>query len=430
MPGGAHPLADEAGGGAVRPTPQAIVSPLNAPLRASTTATRNGRRTRVRSMSAECERAALRSGVLSASELRPFCWRIWLSSDEHLLLAARLVRDRPGLGDAGHDAGRPGRRRSLEASTACPRRSALDRGTAIPRNSGSGMANPSIRRTLRTSGLSERHAALDRLRAMSAPGHTALGAWSGGRYMHFGEELDDERFVRLLRPDEAHPHRRDGRCLRRRRGRSRRRPRARGPAARVVLARRRGRPRLLRHAARRREGLPALHAPSAPPGEYAGYLRDATERSLERCGVDALRRAPAAQPRSRRLHVARRLGGDGRPARGRALQRHRRRARAGQRLHARRHRLPGALRRPDRLGDADPQPARALAGPAGAARPASATACACWRAWSTTAGCSTTTCPTRARSARPTTAGTARRAGSTRGARGSTSCGRSPIATA
>ena len=36
---------------------------------------------------------------------------------------------------------------------------------------------------------------------MSAPGHTALGAWSGGRYMHFGEPLDDDRFVRLLRPD-------------------------------------------------------------------------------------------------------------------------------------------------------------------------------------------------------------------------------------
>ena len=38
---------------------------------------------------------------------------------------------------------------------------------------------------------------------MSAPGHTALGAWSGGRFMHFGEQIDDERFVRLLRPDEA-----------------------------------------------------------------------------------------------------------------------------------------------------------------------------------------------------------------------------------
>ena len=63
-------------------------------------------------------------------------------------------------------------------------------------------------------------------------------------------------------------------------------------------------------------------------------------------------------------------------------------------------------------------------------RPASATACACWRAWSTTAGCSTTTCPTRARSARPTIAATARPAGSRRGGRASTSCARSPTATA
>jgi aryl-alcohol dehydrogenase-like predicted oxidoreductase len=32
--------------------------------------------------------------------------------------------------------------------------------------------------------------------------HTALGAWSGGRFMHFGEPLDDERLAALLRPDE------------------------------------------------------------------------------------------------------------------------------------------------------------------------------------------------------------------------------------
>ena len=33
-------------------------------------------------------------------------------------------------------------------------------------------------------------------------GHTALGTWSGGRFMHFGEPLDDERLAALLRPDE------------------------------------------------------------------------------------------------------------------------------------------------------------------------------------------------------------------------------------
>lgn len=34
------------------------------------------------------------------------------------------------------------------------------------------------------------------------PTSTALGTWSGGRFMHFGEPLDDERLVALLRPDE------------------------------------------------------------------------------------------------------------------------------------------------------------------------------------------------------------------------------------
>jgi aryl-alcohol dehydrogenase-like predicted oxidoreductase len=34
-------------------------------------------------------------------------------------------------------------------------------------------------------------------------GHVALGAWSGGRYMHFGLPVEEERLVALLRPDEA-----------------------------------------------------------------------------------------------------------------------------------------------------------------------------------------------------------------------------------
>jgi aryl-alcohol dehydrogenase-like predicted oxidoreductase len=38
---------------------------------------------------------------------------------------------------------------------------------------------------------------------MTDLGHIALGTWSGGRFMHFGEPLDDERLVALLRPDEA-----------------------------------------------------------------------------------------------------------------------------------------------------------------------------------------------------------------------------------
>ena len=38
---------------------------------------------------------------------------------------------------------------------------------------------------------------------MTELGHTAVGTWSGGRYMHFGEPLDDERLAALLRPDDA-----------------------------------------------------------------------------------------------------------------------------------------------------------------------------------------------------------------------------------
>jgi aryl-alcohol dehydrogenase-like predicted oxidoreductase len=38
---------------------------------------------------------------------------------------------------------------------------------------------------------------------MPGPTHTAVGTWSGGRFMHFGEPLEDERLLALLRPDDA-----------------------------------------------------------------------------------------------------------------------------------------------------------------------------------------------------------------------------------
>jgi aryl-alcohol dehydrogenase-like predicted oxidoreductase len=34
------------------------------------------------------------------------------------------------------------------------------------------------------------------------PTHTALGTWSGGRFMHYGTPLDDDRLLALMRPDE------------------------------------------------------------------------------------------------------------------------------------------------------------------------------------------------------------------------------------
>src|SRR3712207_1919361 len=38
---------------------------------------------------------------------------------------------------------------------------------------------------------------------MLDPTHTALGTWSGGRFMRFGEPLDDARLLALFRPDDA-----------------------------------------------------------------------------------------------------------------------------------------------------------------------------------------------------------------------------------
>ncbi|HEV7177543.1 MAG TPA: aldo/keto reductase, partial [Solirubrobacteraceae bacterium] len=35
------------------------------------------------------------------------------------------------------------------------------------------------------------------------PGRVAVGTWSGGRFMRFGEPLDDERFAALITPDES-----------------------------------------------------------------------------------------------------------------------------------------------------------------------------------------------------------------------------------
>lgn len=38
---------------------------------------------------------------------------------------------------------------------------------------------------------------------MTQIGHVALGSWSGGRHMHFGLPIEEERLVALLRPDDA-----------------------------------------------------------------------------------------------------------------------------------------------------------------------------------------------------------------------------------
>jgi len=122
---------------------------------------------------------------------------------------------------------------------------------------------------------------------MRDPGHVAAGAWSGGRFMHFGEPLDDERLMALLRPGagidtvmtadvygqgeadslvgraiEGLP--RESYCLVGAVGHDFYDGERDGP---------RGFPRFTDARLRGADG-------------YADYLRMATERSLERCGVD------------------------------------------------------------------------------------------------------------------------------------------------
>ena len=109
------------------------------------------------------------------------------------------------------------------------------------------------------------------------------------------------------------------------------------------------------------------------PAHYADYVRMATERSLERCGVDAFDLLLLHNP-DRTGYTSEAVWDALEAVRADGLTRQLGVAPGpGERLHARRDRLPRALRRPDRLGDGDPQPARAVARRAGAAARPSAT---------------------------------------------------------
>ncbi len=126
---------------------------------------------------------------------------------------------------------------------------------------------------------------------MTAPGldptRTALGAWSGGRFMHFGEPLDDARLEALLRPDAAIPTVLTADVY------------GQGEADRLVGRALAGLDRdayclvgAIGHdfyAGERAgaKGFPRFTDPGLRgPEAYADYVRAATERSLERCGVE------------------------------------------------------------------------------------------------------------------------------------------------
>jgi aryl-alcohol dehydrogenase-like predicted oxidoreductase len=121
------------------------------------------------------------------------------------------------------------------------------------------------------------------------PTRTAVGTWSGGRFMHFGEALDDERFLKLIAPDTEIPTVLTADAY------------GTGEADSLLG-------RALANTATPREeicivgavghdfyngeregakGFPRFTDPRLRgPEDYAAYLKEATERSLERIGTD------------------------------------------------------------------------------------------------------------------------------------------------
>ncbi|HTW13168.1 MAG TPA: aldo/keto reductase [Solirubrobacteraceae bacterium] len=126
------------------------------------------------------------------------------------------------------------------------------------------------------------------------PTRTAIGTWSGGRFMHFGEPLDDERYERLITPDAQIPTvltadvygagEADtwlGRALANTLGQPGGMTREQVCVVGAVghdfyTGERDG-----------AKGYPRFTDPRLRgPEQYGDYLRMATERSLERCGLD------------------------------------------------------------------------------------------------------------------------------------------------
>jgi aryl-alcohol dehydrogenase-like predicted oxidoreductase len=119
------------------------------------------------------------------------------------------------------------------------------------------------------------------------PTQAAVGTWSGGRFMRFGEPLDDERFLALIAPDEQIPtvitadvygageaDRMLGRAIA---DRARDRICVIGAVGHDFYTGERDGP----------KGFPRFTDPRLrDTSKYADYLVMATERSLERCGID------------------------------------------------------------------------------------------------------------------------------------------------
>ncbi|MBK5220189.1 MAG: aldo/keto reductase [Thermoleophilia bacterium] len=120
------------------------------------------------------------------------------------------------------------------------------------------------------------------------PGRSAIGTWSGGRFLHFGEAIDEERLVALLRPGGGIETVLSADAY------------GQGEADRVLGRALEGVPRedyslvgAVGHDFYEGErdgpkGFPRFTDPDLRgPDDYAGYLRMATESSLERIGADS-----------------------------------------------------------------------------------------------------------------------------------------------
>jgi aryl-alcohol dehydrogenase-like predicted oxidoreductase len=123
---------------------------------------------------------------------------------------------------------------------------------------------------------------------VSEPGRTAIGTWSGGRFLHFGEAIDEQRLVSLLRPGggidtvlsadaygQGEADRVLGQALE---GLPRDRYSLVGAVGHDFYEGERNGP----------KGFPRFTDPSLRgPDQYAGYLRMAAEASLERIGASS-----------------------------------------------------------------------------------------------------------------------------------------------
>jgi aryl-alcohol dehydrogenase-like predicted oxidoreductase len=121
------------------------------------------------------------------------------------------------------------------------------------------------------------------------PTRTAVGTWSGGRFMHFGEAVDDERMLALLRPgagietvitaDAYGAGEADSLLGRALHG---------VPRASYCLVGAIGHD-FYEGEREGAKGYPRFtDARLRGESDYASYIRMATERSLERCGVERL----------------------------------------------------------------------------------------------------------------------------------------------